>query len=260
MQAARVPPRKHLADGRVVHAQAGFQHAVGFGNQLHQAVLDAVVHHLHEVAGRARADVGHAGLGAHVRRNGLEHGLHHAVGLLVAAGHHARAEARAFLAAAHAHAEEVEAACRQGLVAALGVGEVRVAAVDDEVAGGEQRRELGHHGIHDGTGGHQQHHRAGRLQATDEAGQVGVARHGFALAFLGQQGHFGGVFVVARNREMMVGQVQQQVAAHRAKANHAEGGAGGRVAHQGRRGIRGQGEENRRTAVEQASTARQSWL
>ena len=51
-----------------------------------------------------------------------------------AAGHDGRAEARAFLAAGDAGADEQQALALEVLRAADGVREVRVAAVDDDVA------------------------------------------------------------------------------------------------------------------------------
>ena len=61
-------------------------------------------------------------------------------GLGRAAGHDARPVQRALLAAGDAGADEVQALLAQRLLAAAGVGEVRVAAVDDDVARLEQRR------------------------------------------------------------------------------------------------------------------------
>ena len=58
-----------------------------------------------------------------------------------------RAVERALLAAGDAHADEVQAVLAQRLLAADGVGEVRVAAVDDDVALVEQRRQLVDHGV-----------------------------------------------------------------------------------------------------------------
>ena len=52
-----------------------------------------------------------------------------------------------FLAAGHAGADEVQPARAQVLLAAAGVGEVGVAAVDDDVAGVEQRDQLGDHRV-----------------------------------------------------------------------------------------------------------------
>ena len=48
------------------------QQVVGLGDQLHVGVLDAVVDHLHEVAGAVGADVGDARLALRDRGDGLE--------------------------------------------------------------------------------------------------------------------------------------------------------------------------------------------
>jgi hypothetical protein len=72
--------------------------------------------------------------------------------LVGTAGHERRAEQRALLAAGDAHADEVEAALAHRLLAADGVGEQRVAAVDDDVAGLEDLHERLDHGIRRAAG------------------------------------------------------------------------------------------------------------
>jgi hypothetical protein len=57
-----------------------------------------------------------------------------------AAGHHGRAEARAFLAARNARADIQQAFALEIFGAADGVGEMRIAAVDDHVAGFQVRQ------------------------------------------------------------------------------------------------------------------------
>ena len=53
--------------------QAAAQHVPALGDELHVAVLDAVVHHLDEVPGAVRTDVRHARTGLGLRGDGLEH-------------------------------------------------------------------------------------------------------------------------------------------------------------------------------------------
>ena len=84
------------------------QDVVGFGDELHVAVLDAVVHHLHVVAGPARADVGHARLAIDLGGDGGEDRLDQSVGIGLTAGHHAGTPQRAFLPAGYAHAQETQ--------------------------------------------------------------------------------------------------------------------------------------------------------
>ncbi len=55
------------------HAEDALHQVVGLGDQLHVAVLDAVVHHLHEVTGALVADPIAARLSVRFRRNRLQH-------------------------------------------------------------------------------------------------------------------------------------------------------------------------------------------
>ena len=77
-----------------------------------------------------------------VGRECLEDGLQRLNGRRVAADHHPVAVDHAPDPAAHTGVDEVDAALFEHLVAALGILEVGVAAVDDRVFGGQQRGEL----------------------------------------------------------------------------------------------------------------------
>ena len=66
--------------------------------------------------------------------DGLEDVFHQGPGRHASAGHHGGAEARAFLAAGDAGSDEQETFALQVASAADAVGEMRVAAIDDEVA------------------------------------------------------------------------------------------------------------------------------
>jgi hypothetical protein len=85
-----------------------------------------------------------------------------------AAGHDGRPLARAFLAAGHAGSDEAQAQVAQPLVAALGVGVERVAAVDDDVTLVEQRDELFDHGVDRAAGLDHDHDLARAGQDCDE--------------------------------------------------------------------------------------------
>jgi hypothetical protein len=69
------------------------------------------------------------------------------VGLTIAARHDARTVQRALLAARDAHSEEVDALLSQGGMPALRVTKVRVATVDQHVAGIEVWRDVVDDGI-----------------------------------------------------------------------------------------------------------------
>ncbi len=116
-------------------AEAVLEELVGLADQLHVAVLDAVVDHLDVVACAVFADpVAAGGAVFNLGGDGLEDLLHVRPCFGVAAGHDGRAEARALFAAGDAGADEENALRREVLGAAVGVGEQRVAAVDDDVA------------------------------------------------------------------------------------------------------------------------------
>ena len=147
VEPAGVPGPEGFGDLRGRHADAMPEQVVRLGDELHVGVLDAVVHHLDEVAGPVRADVRAARGAVHVRADRLEHRAEACVGLLASAGHDARAVERALLAAGDAHADEVQVLLPELRLAAAGVTEVRVAAVDDHVAVFEQRGELVDHRV-----------------------------------------------------------------------------------------------------------------
>ena len=135
LELALVPLGEDVGDlGRGL-AGAATDEVVGLGDELHVGVLDAVVDHLDEVAGAVGADVGDAGLALGDGGDRLEDRAEGLPRLGGAARHDRRALERALLAAGDAGADEVDAGLAHGLLAADGVGEQRVAAVDDDVAG-----------------------------------------------------------------------------------------------------------------------------
>ncbi len=149
---------------------------------LHQAVLHAVVHHLHEVPGAggpevlppARADRGDARLVGRRRQHVEERreAFHRPVR---AADHHAVADFEAPHPAGGAHVDVVDAAFFELPGAQLVFGPLGVAAVHDRVVAIQQLGELVDRLLRDLAGGQHQPHRARRLQALDEVGQRGGA-------------------------------------------------------------------------------------
>ena len=112
----------HLVGG---HAQAVLHQVVGFADELHVAVLDAVVDHLHVVARAVFADPVAAGRAVvDFGGDGLEDGLDMRPGRGRSAGHDGRAVARAFFAAGDAGADVEQALCSRRISARrIGVGE-----------------------------------------------------------------------------------------------------------------------------------------
>ena len=146
--------------------------------------------HLHEVAGAVGGDpcaAGCAVLGS-LSGNLLEHGADVLVGLGGAAGHHGGAPEGAFLTAGHADAHEVHALLGQCALAADSVGEVGVAAVDDDVTLVQQGGELLDHGVDGCARLHHDQDAAGRFEGVDEFLQ-GLGADEVALCtVLGEQG------------------------------------------------------------------------
>ena len=113
---------------------------IGFADELHVAVFDAVVHHLDVMAGPFGPDpVAARGAVGHLGGDGLEDRLDVRPGLGIAARHDRRALERPLFAARDAGADKEQPLGFQVPGAAGRVGEVRVAAVDQDVARLEQR-------------------------------------------------------------------------------------------------------------------------
>ena len=92
------------------HAEAGLHQVVGFADELHVAVFDAVVDHLDVMAGAVFADPIAAGRAVlDFGGDALENILHVRPRGGRAAGHDARAMARAFFAAGNAGADVEQA-------------------------------------------------------------------------------------------------------------------------------------------------------
>ena len=125
IELAAVPFGKDVVQLIVREAERFFHHEVGFADELHIAVFDAVVDHLHIMAGAAWADPLAAGdvvLGTNFRCDRLKDRLHGRPGCRAAAGHHAGAFERAFFAARDARADVQQAFGFHFLGAALGIG------------------------------------------------------------------------------------------------------------------------------------------
>ena len=164
VQFARVPLREDVVQLGRRQPQPVLQHLIGLADELHVAVFDAVVDHLHVVPGAVLADPLAAWRAVYLGRDRLEDLLHVRPRQRVAAGHDRRAVARALFAARDARADEQDAFFGQRLGAPRRVREVRVAAVDDDVAGLQVRHQLVDHVVHRLAGLDHQHHAPRPLQ------------------------------------------------------------------------------------------------
>ncbi len=204
-------------------AQALAQQVVRLGDQLHVGVLDAVVDHLHEVTGPVGSDVDATGLTVDLCRDGLEDGSELGVRLVGASRHDARPVERTFLAAGHTGADKMQTVLAQRLLAASGVGVMRVTAVDDDVVRLEQWDELVDHGVRRRPRLDHDDHGTRLLQRGHEVGHR-VARYERALVpgLFDQAVRLRRRPVVYGNRVAVPSQVPGQVAAHDREAGHAD--------------------------------------
>src|SRR5262249_11554913 len=146
------PVGEHRAHFVVAEPEASTHQVVDLADQLHVAVLNAVVHHLDEVAGAAIADPFAAGLAfGRARADRLEYRLDARPRRGTATRHQRRAVERAFLAAGDTGTNVAATRGLGGVEAPDRVGVEAVAAVDHDVAGLEQRQQLRQELIDRGT-------------------------------------------------------------------------------------------------------------
>lgn len=111
--------------------------------------------HLYKVSGAVRTDICDArGAVLGLRGDLFQHRPKRVIRFFAAAWHDARSVECAFFAAGDAGADEVDALLAQLALSAARVCEVRVASVDDDVAGLQERRELRDHCVRGLSGLH----------------------------------------------------------------------------------------------------------
>ena len=221
VKVALVPLLEHVADLLGVHAESTAKNVVRFADHLHIRILDAVMHHLDEVAGAIGTDVGHARLAVHLGGDGFQNRPQGLPGFHGAAGHQGRAVERALLAAGHAAAHEVEALSTYFLLTLDGVLEERVATVDDDVARFEHLFQLRDGRVGRSTG---LDHDDGGTRTLQGRGEFleRLGRHKVAFGAMLVHELLGTrvVTVEQRHRIAMVRQITRQIGAHRGQSDH----------------------------------------
>ena len=184
------------------------------GDQLHVTVLNTVVHHLDVVASTLVTDPVAAGLAVALSSDALEDVLDVGPCLLVATGHQRRAVAGTLLTTGNTGADEAKALASQVLGSPVGVGEVRVATVNDDVSLLEQRQEGLNPVVNSLAGLDKEHDTAGLLQLGHELLGGVSANNGLTLGLVGQElVGLGDCSVEGTDGEAVVGHVQDQVLA-----------------------------------------------
>lgn len=186
--------------------------ATDLADELHVTVLNTVVDHLDVVASTLVTDPLAAGLAIALGSNGLEDVLDVGPGSLVTTGHERRAVAGTLLTTRDTGTNEVEALGGKVLCPAVAVGEVRVTAINDDVALLEEGEE-GLDPVIDGLAGlDEEHDAAGGLELGDELlGGLGTNNR-LALGLVGKEVvDLGNGTVEGADGEAMVGHVEDQV-------------------------------------------------
>ena len=216
--------------GHLVGGEAGvLEDIVGFADELHVAVFDAVVDHLHVVTGTAGTDVDDAGLAIDLRGDGFKDGLHDLPSGSRAAGHDGGTFAGTFFTAGDTCTDEAEAFFSEVGVATLGGLVEAVAAVDDDVVLIQKRDELLDHGVHGVAVAvfhsgrfHHDVDLAWQGETLDEFFEGVGAEEGFA-GVLGEEfvGDAGGAVIDAHLKAAAF-DVENEVLAHHCKADQSE--------------------------------------
>ena len=223
-----VPVTEDVGDLRDRHVQGLAHEVVGLADELHVGVLDAVVHHLDEVAAAVGPDVGAARLAVDLGGDRLEEGPERLVGLGGSARHDRRAVERALFAAGDARADEVESAGRHRGLAPDGVGVEGVAAVDDDVARLHRVGEF----LDDRVGRvarlHHDEDPARTLECGHELGhRLGADEVAVAAVVFEQRVGLGDAAVVQRDRIPVTGEVACDVRTHDGQAGDTDLGLRG---------------------------------
>ena len=185
---------------------------VSLGVGLHEGVFDAVMHHLGVVTGTDLASVHEAFLARVGRTQGVEYRHEPVNGCRAAADHKRKAVLLAPGSAGNAGVDVVDSfLSEKGRVHEV-VAETGIAAVDDQVAGGQKDSDLGDDGLRDGPGGDPYLDGLGRGKGIDEVlegrdvGHVGVAVvAGYCHAVFAESGaHAGAHFSEADEADVHV--------------------------------------------------------
>jgi len=138
-------------------------------NQLHVTVLNTVVDHLDIVTSTLITNPLAAWLSITLGGDALEDILDIWPGLLVSTGHQGRTESGTLLTTGNTATNETDSLGLQVFCSAVGVWEMRVTTINDDITLLNTGREESLDEVVDGLSGHnQEHHSAGSLELGDE--------------------------------------------------------------------------------------------
>lgn len=182
------------------------------------------MNHLDVVAGTLVTDPLAAGLAVRLGGDGLEDVLDVGPGLLVTTGHDGGAVAGTLLTTGDTGTDVADALGLEVLGAAVGVGEVGVATINDDVTRLKAVLEEELDEVVDGLAGHdEEHHAPGLLELGDELLDAVRANDALALGLVLEEAvDLGDGAVEGNDVEAVVSGVEDQVLAHDRKANETE--------------------------------------
>jgi hypothetical protein len=181
-------------------------------DELHVTVLNTVVDHLDVVTSTLVANPLTASLAVTLGGDALEDILDMRPGLLVTTGHERGAVSGTLLTTGDTGADEADVLASKILGAAVGVGEVRVTTVDDDVAGVKEGQDLLNPVVDSLASLDQEHDTAGRLELADELLDAVGADNGLALGLVLEESvDLGDGSVEGADGEAVVSHVQNKV-------------------------------------------------
>lgn len=175
-----VPLGENVSNLLVGEASTSLHEVVGLTNELHVTVLNTVVNHLDEVAGTSVTDPVTAGLAISLGRDILEDLLDVGPGLLVSTGHDGGTVSGTLLSSGDTGTNKEDSLLVELLVSSVGVGEVRVTTVDDDIALLEVGEELLNERVDGLAGLDEENDSSGSLEQSAELGNGVGANDGLA--------------------------------------------------------------------------------
>ena len=207
----------------MIHAQTVFHKLIGFANQLHIAVFDAVVHHFDKMSGAVFAHPVATGFaGRRFGGDGLQNRFYMRPGFFIAAGHNRRSVTRAFFTAGNAGSYKTDAFLAQIPGAPFGIGIIGIAAIDNDVAGIQKRQQLIDKVINRFAGAHHQQDFARMIEHRHQFFQAVGSLNGASFGSGGEKFLcFGRGAVVSGNLKTLVVHIQNQILPHYRQADYA---------------------------------------
>src|SRR6185436_5209741 len=206
------------------HPKAGFHDVVGFADELHIAVLNAVMDHLHVMARAIFADpIAARRAIVNLGSDALKNGLYVGPCRRRTAGHYRWTVARAFLTAGYTSADVKEPFRFHVLRPPIGVLEKGIAAIDDDVPWFEMWNELIDEFVDRLASFHHEHYPARPLELRHNV------LDGMSTEYIGAFGFLVKKIVdlrdgtvVGNNPKPVVVHVEDEVLTHNGQAYHSD--------------------------------------